>query len=439
MDQTVMAIDDSVEQPLPTKDRRFQSFRVPRSDAARALVADIINQIQNYERHFGLRKRARREADQEIFEATIAAVVCDAIHRFCEDPDGKIAVTRSHTVLGRKSRYRAASLGTTLPTLLDRLSAPEMDFIRMEMGSRWEEMVEGAIMQTVGRQTTIQAAPSLIRRIKDNDLWFTDLDTSESEEIIILKAEKARGESGDWLEYEDTPDTLHYRSELRSINEWLSQADIEFDQMSASDIDPNARRLRRVFNNGSFTQGGRLYGGFWMNLKKEVRRKDISIEGEAVVELDYGQMALRQLYARAGAKPAKGDLYEVPGVPWRQGVKTVINAALYSTKQQLRMPQGARKHIPENVSFKKVFDVIADYHAPITRYFFTGIGMELMFEESEIMIQVLHRARERGKVALPIHDSVLTAQSSAPLIKKIMEDVFKERTGLHAIVGVETG
>lgn len=228
------------EQLSSPKDRSFQSFRVPRSDTAKSVVAGVVNQIQNYEKHFGLRKRARRKVDQEIFAATIAAVICDAIHRFCEDPDGKIAVTRSHTLLGHKSRYRSPALETTLPKLLDRLRAPEMDFIKMDMGGRSEEMIEGGIMRTVGKQTTIQAAPALIRRINDNNLWFSDLDTSETEEIIILKAEKARGEAGEWLDYEDTQDTLRYRSDLRSVNEWLTQADIEFYEQSDATVECSA-------------------------------------------------------------------------------------------------------------------------------------------------------------------------------------------------------
>ncbi len=426
------------ERPNTSRDRHFQSFRIPRTDAAKIVVADVVNQIQNYEKHFGHRKRARKEDDQRTFEATIAAVVCDAVHRYCQDPEGRIAVTRSRKLLGRKSRYRSPALGNTLPKILDNLSAPEMDFIDMNKGGRWEELDDNGLLRTVGRQTTIQAGPALIRRIQDNDLWFRDLDTSDTEEIIILKAKKTRWDSGEWVEYDDTADTRRFRKELRSINEWLMQADIEFDEMSGVIVDPFARRLRRVFNNENFGQGGRLYGGFWMNLKEEVRCRDISIGGEAVAELDYGQMVLRQLYGKVGIEPPKGDLYAIPGMPWRSGVKKVTTAALYSSEPLSRLPKGSRTHFPKHISFPEVRDAILDYHAPIADGLFSGLGMNLMFEEAEIMIEVLRRTRDQSIVALPIHDSVLAPQSAASLVKMIMEDVFKEKTGLDAVVEVQT-
>lgn len=121
MHQLARSVEPTKQQPSPSKDRRFQSFRVPRSDAAKSVVADVINQIENYEKRFSHRKRARRQTDQNIFEATIAAIICDLIHRYCEDPEGRVAVTRSHTFLGRKSRYRSLALGTTLPTLKPRV------------------------------------------------------------------------------------------------------------------------------------------------------------------------------------------------------------------------------------------------------------------------------------------------------------------------------
>jgi hypothetical protein len=318
MNQMPASIEAEDEQLTVYKDRFFQSFRRPRTDAARAVVKDITNQIENYEKRFGLRKRKRKKADQAIFEATIAAVICDAIHRYCEDPNGRIAVTRSKTILGRKSRYRPAALGNTLPTLLDQLCAPEMGFIATAKGRRSEIMTEDGLIKAVGRRTTIQAGAALIRRIEENHLWFTDLGTSETEEIIILKDKNSQWEKGNWLEYEDTAETNRFREELRSINEWLAQAEIEFYHFSDETVDPAARRLRRVFNNRSFKQGGRLYGGFWMNLKEDVRRKDISIDGERVVELDYGQMVIRQLYGRVGVRPPQGDLYDIrPREPHR--------------------------------------------------------------------------------------------------------------------------
>ena len=61
-----------------------------------------------------------------------------------------------------------------------------------------------------------------------------------------------------------------------------------------------------------FDQGGRLYGGFWQNLKS-CRREHIRIEGEPITVLDYGSMFTRLAYYEVGTVPPEGDLYAIPG------------------------------------------------------------------------------------------------------------------------------
>ena len=174
-----------------------------------------------------------------------------------------------------------------------------------------------------------------------------------------------------------------------------------------------------------------------MNLSKEVRRNDLIIEGEPVVELDYGQMALRLLYGKAGVPLPDGDLYDVPSLSSRGGVKKIINAALFADKTQVRMPMGTRKYFQNDVTYKYALTTIANHHAPIAEHFFNGLGMELMFMESEVLIEVLRRVQDQGKVALPLHDGVLTARSALPIVKGIMEDLFFDKIGVKAMVRVE--
>jgi hypothetical protein len=79
----------------------------------------------------------------------------------------------------------------------------------------------------------------------------------------------------------------------------------------------------------SFDQGGRLFGGFWQQLKRE-RRRHIRIEGEPVAVLDYGSMFTRLAYSEIGAEPPGGDLYAVPGFEgYRSGIKLVMNALFF--------------------------------------------------------------------------------------------------------------
>ena len=93
---------------------------------------------------------------------------------------------------------------------------------------------------------------------------------------------------------EDDEATLALRQQMTDINAWLARADIT---CSHPQVDPAQRRLRRIFNNSDFAQGGRLYGGFWQPCPRMKRQEHILIEGDCCVELDYGQMSLLLLYA----------------------------------------------------------------------------------------------------------------------------------------------
>ena len=105
----------------------------------------------------------------------------------------------------------------------------------------------------------------------------------------------------------------------------------------------NERLLKRVFNNGQFDQGGRLFGGFWQNMKKEARLDQILIDGMDIVELDYSQAAVMIMYGLVGVNPSFEDAYLLPGLEHnREGVKKVLNAMTQSPKPLQRFPAGTR-------------------------------------------------------------------------------------------------
>ena len=174
-----------------------------------------------------------------------------------------------------------------------------------------------------------------------------------------------------------------------------------------------------------------------MNLSKTTRREDLFIEEEPVTELDYGQMALRMLYGKVGAPLPEGDLYDIPSLGSREGVKKIINAALYADKEQSRMPQGSRQYFSDDIKYKYALTTIARHHAPISDYFFKGVGMELMFMESEVLVDVLLKVQDQGLVALPLHDGLMIAQSSTSMVKEIMEQVFRDKCGVASMVRIE--
>ena len=146
---------------------------------------------------------------------------------------------------------------------------------------------------------------------------------------------------------------------MREINTWLSEADIGCD---LDGVPVQARRLRRIFNNSDFSQGGRLYGGFWQRLTSEQRQEHILIDGDWCVELDYGQMSLAILYGLAGKAPPAGDLYDLAdhGIPteYRKGIKKCIQAVINADNRPTRAAKGVRKHLPGKCSMRDVLRAV---------------------------------------------------------------------------------
>jgi len=135
-------------------DRWFNPYRAPNSDRARAVVTDVTGQVQSLESYRKLRQRARRPKDQEAFEGIVSAIVCDLIHFHLLRKDGGLVVTRSNTILGKRSRYRPQIYNQTFPAVLDRLATPEMEFVAQAKG-------HPLYFEAGPRRTTIRPPTSL--------------------------------------------------------------------------------------------------------------------------------------------------------------------------------------------------------------------------------------------------------------------------------------
>jgi hypothetical protein len=419
-------------------DRFFDPWRVPRSAGAKALIQKIAGNVEAYEDYYGIRKRRRRDKDQEALEATISAVVCDLMHAVLMEDERGIAISRSNQVLGGGDRYRAPALNRQLPYVLDALGSDELEWLIEERG----------FSNPFARQRTlIKPTQRLIDNMSRFGVNVDGLGRCKAEEVIILKAEKEDyWDNGEYLAYEDTALTNDYRQEMRTINAWLTEANIEFSEVALEryrPIDTANRTLRRYFSRGSFDSGGRLFGGFWQGLSKDERLEGLNINDEDVVGLDYGQMAPRILYGLAKATPPEGDLYDISGLTtvngrsYRDGVKTIMNALMFSNGLPKRKPMGTKSLLPPALSIQEVVNLIRQAHPAIADLLGTEVGHKAQFIESQVMVRVLLRLREESIVALPIHDGLVVPSGAEAKAKMVMEDTFRDEVGIACPVSVE--
>lgn len=220
---------------------------------------------------------------------------------------------------------------------------------------------------------------------------------------------------------------------MNRINAYLAQADISCNYFNTN---PNDRYLRRIFNNNTFEQGGRLYGGFWQRLMSEIRYEHIRINKDMIAECDYGQMSILLLYAEAEAQDQlpEGDLYDLSayGIPQecRPGIKKVMQAIINSPDIPNRLPKGVRKHIPTAISLTDILTAVEQKHPVIFSLMNSNRGMQLFRKESDIQVDVLLTLRERDVVALPIHDAVLVADEDKETAVRVMKEVLQKHTGI---------
>lgn len=196
----------------------------------------------------------------------------------------------------------------------------------------------------------------------------------------------------------------------------------------------------RQIHVGDTFQAARLYSFGELsgqNLSKAVRRT-MRIDGEPAAEWDYSGMHPRMLYRQAGITTIEGDPYKpdevMPGCEGEAKVRAFIKRALNACLNCRTRP-AAHSAIANMLRRDAVLreavgpvpglvDRMLAAHAPIARYFFTGIGMELMTTDGRVMLEVLKEHRDAGKPALPIHDAVVCKATDAEWTRGVMEEVY---------------
>ncbi|WP_423370161.1 hypothetical protein [Burkholderia sp. LMG 32019] len=408
-----------------TRDRHFSGFMVSGSGPMRELVQAITSEV---DAAMPKRQRARKAVDQQMFEAQVESLVCEAIHRERGCPEQWTTIPRAKGKLGKKSRYRSPVMRESIRDVLDGLSSPSVGLL---------EQCKGAPSKHArSPQTTFRASDKLLAQASRLSMSWDDFDRREGGEVIVLKEPREDHWSDpERIEYEDTDETIKYREQMQAINAWLRGADIERSRSSWLDVDLGNRQLKRYFNAGRFDRGGRLFGGFWQDMSK-AGRKDLLIDGEPAVELDFSQAGPRILYGLAGVTLDR-DAYAVRGFEGnRDGIKKMFAAMTNAGAPLERFPEKTKELFPKGTKAGEVCGAILKHHAAIEGHFHRQEGLAVMFRESQIMVSSLLRMMAAGVVALPVHDAAIVAAGAVETAKAIMLEEFHRHTGVEGAVSI---
>ncbi len=404
-------------------------------------LKDAIKTFTQYlteqETRLGLRSRARRDEDRRKFILTVEALTCNLLLLGLLHDGAALAAPLDNNMMWGKTRYRNPVYGQHFRALLDLLERLKL-IKRTKTGYRISRANKSSSLFVVshnfGKHFPKITPASFYRE--------------QEPEILILKEGKGEDDKATLVNYRDVPNTRKLRNQVKRLNDYLLDADIQIANARASVrldgdgevIATHRRTLRRTFNNESWRQGGRLSGGFWMTMPRKDRFQRIRIDGQPVVDVDYQQLFPRLAYVRARAPQPKGDLYDVIGDgTGREGWKLLLNALLFTKAPLKHWPWGCSQYFP-GMKLKQAIAHLKKKHAPISNLFGTGLGFTLMFAESEMLIATVLHLFERGIPALPLHDAVLVSKPHAQAAKAVMEAAFCSATSEpRAFVKVDFG
>lgn len=336
----------------------------------------------------------------------------------------------------------SADIGADLAIPTARTAATRyerQDFPKRHLASALADMEEAGWItvrpfEFKRRATTILPSPKFFEHFDAVEAAPGDIGRRPGEETIWLSARTgAKGFAGQaapkaLVYYQDTEETKRLREEVKRINAMLSAAEITFKGQPVAPIS-----LRRVFvmrsqqEPPSFSLGGRLSRGFWMNLRKD-QRGFIQIGGVPIADLDFTAMWPRLAYLNAGLPSPEADPYAVPGLSRKVG-KLALLSLLSRSAPMMRLSPELRAVLPEHQKAGDLVSTIKGYHPRIAHLFASDYGLELMRQESDIMVALTLELAEQGIPVLPFHDGLHCRRSDVPKAVDAMRGVTRQMLG----------
>ena len=392
-------------------------------EAVLSMIEDLSNELLEVER--GTRN-ARSEAGVQSFKLAVKVIVLNLIRCWSWKPDACVGVyyrPEAYT----QSRYLVGT--PTARVMLDALKLLQsQDYMGRVRGYHMRGDLGNAKTSRVHAR---QKLGDLFLRYVVDSTAIQYEGVKRMEEVIILK-----DSSKNAAKYEDDDNTNLMRDNLNRINAFIDQHDINLavtdEQLEAihiqiagdqkkSGIDFEQTRLRRIFNNRSWSQGGRFYHGWWMSSlphREGKWRRYITINDRPTVEVDFANLHCCMLYSEAGLSIPTSDSYTIEGYE-RDDVKTAFNIMLNTGK----IPTGKHAHLADAAQ------AFLDKHLDIADLVCSGNGsrgLTYQYVDSQVAEKVMLSLMSENILALPVHDSFIVQHPHKDRLKDKMVSAYAE-------------
>ncbi len=397
-----------------------------------------------YDTHFKTDK-----ANKTIRKKLLKVVLLDLYVAWIDDPNLCIGVHMSPnaysdgTVFSKgKSRYNELHIKDTIIQVIHRLK--DVALIGFKEG------YEGS-SEYGGRTSRIWASHSLIEAFENAKFGYFDVGYADNKEVIILRDSSKKN-----VEYETTKHTEEMAKVVRAYNDLLAKTFIDIPDMNKPMLEikeKNSDRTRyvnithhdkfthRVFNNSSWDQGGRFYGGFWQQID-QILRGGIRLNDSSTVEIDFSGLHVILAYAKEGIDywaTTDEDPYNIPieGIEYPDHARDVIKQLTllgFNASDERSLFRAFRsefdyKNYSVRYSFpdeklSDILQIIKDKHPLIKHLINTGAGLELMNIDSKIAEYVIKDFVKTDTPILTVHDSFIVPFGEEDRLEKLMKEAF---------------
>jgi hypothetical protein len=405
------------------RSRPFDVHKVSEAPQVRHVINHLFDELESFMPKIG--------KDRKRYRETLKHVVLDLYIAHKEDPLQFLGYSRRKNDYGSGSRY--AKLHLTYTRMMSVIDGLEMlGYIHSKNGYFNRAKQEG-------KQSRMRAEPRLIDLIERASVTKEMVARLPREEIILKDQNKKK------MAYEDTPEIVVWRENVRNINAVLSKADVrldltevQWDQYRELGSFPrfDANTLHRTFNNGSFEIGGRFYG-HWVQSVPPEYREHLRIDGEKATEFDYSGIHINILYRLEGLDLPKGDVYAIQGYreDLRPLLKKILLISINADTQIAAIRAVMQDPVGRSFGFtygqvEEIMERFLEHHAPIRHYFNSGKGIELQFIDSQVAERVMLEIVQKGAVCVPVHDSFIVRESCEVHLRNAMERASLEVLGI---------
>jgi hypothetical protein len=403
-------------------------------------VVRVHREVLRLEATHAPRARQRRPADAAAFALAVERLVCNVAAVGLAAPGRALATPRD--------RQRNAQ-GVAAATVLDTMA--EGGLLAHRVGG-WSA--------DAGRHLLSDSRPTLaLLDYLPHSLNAAHLRRAQ-DAVLELRSRKGALGIARTLPVPESPETRRLAAEMAALNEWLEWADVRrVDGCAAWLHEPDgllprvahvqARQLRRIFSNGTLSQGGRAFGGWWQDMSQADRARLIRIDGEHIAELDFTAMVPRVCYALRGVPWPFGDAPAAPymvGPQASRGAWKVLTNAFLASRRLLGAWVGKtsvqRREFAAQfggLTWAQARAAVFQHHAGLADAggFGCELGMEAMRMESDIAVDVVLRLRDQGIPCLPIHDGFAVAERNANAAREAMRAAGEAKLGVPLAVAAK--